>query len=357
MTTENPKWDGLPHWEQEPEVAEDYIRYLDESVEKALPEGTVFQEILPHGASFWTRTAKIEALDADEEPVAYFLKVSIDDTGKGMMHGEFESMTALHGAMPELAPKPLSWGTYESDPNIHFFLCEFVDMDDGQLCSLDTFPKLMAKLHRKAVSPSGKFGFHVTTYQGRLPQDPTPCDTWEECFRRNIHIMFEHELASQGYEEEFAQLREAVMSKVLPRLLRPMETGGRKVVPTLVHGDLWEGNTGTDLETGIPKIFDACSLYAHNEYEMAPWRPVRQKMGKPYVVAYNKCFPISEPVEDFDGRNMLYALRFNICSSALYPGNPNYRNLVRAEMRELIERYGEGFKGWLARHPEPRTDL
>ena len=41
--------------------------------------------------------------------------------------------------MPEIAPKPIAWGTYESDGNTHFFLRDFHDMDD-QLCSLDTFP-------------------------------------------------------------------------------------------------------------------------------------------------------------------------------------------------------------------------
>lgn len=180
------------------------------------------------------------------------------------MNGEYVSMTRLHEIMPELTPKPLSWGTYESDNNIHFFLCSFHDLDD-QLCSLETFPELVAELHTRGISPNGKFGFPIATYQGRLPQDPTETDTWEECFANNAKIMFDHEVAAQGPDDEIAQLREQVMTKVIPRLLRPMEVAGRKVVPRLVHGDLWEGNAGTDLETGMPKIFDACSLYAHNE--------------------------------------------------------------------------------------------
>jgi fructosamine-3-kinase len=181
-----------------------------------------------------------------------------------MMHGEYESMKALNKSMPELVPAPIAWGTYETDPNIHFFLCTFYDMDEG-LCSLDTFPKLVAELHTRGTSPNGKFGFTTTTYQGRLPQDPTWTDTWEECFSRNIDIMFEHEVKAQGPDKEIAALRETVMNRIIPRLLRPMETQGRHITPRLIHGDLWEGNAGTDAETGIPKIFDACSWYAHNE--------------------------------------------------------------------------------------------
>lgn len=108
----------------------------------------------------------------------------------------------------------------------------------NELCSLDTFPKMLAELHQRGLSPNGKFGFPVITYQGRLAQDPTWCDTWEEAFSRNIHIYFEHELKAQGPDEEIARLREIIMKRVIPRLLRPMETGGRSLTPMLIHGDL-----------------------------------------------------------------------------------------------------------------------
>ncbi|KAK8066273.1 Fructosamine kinase-domain-containing protein [Apiospora hydei] len=302
----SPDWDGAPNWDKEPEVSEQYIRYID-------------------------------------------INVQAGDDGKGMMHGEYESMKVLHKTMPELVPNPIAWGTYFTAKDIHFLLCEFHDMDEGP-CSLDTLPELLAELHKKGVSPTGQFGFPIATYQGRLPQDPTWCDTWEECFSRNLDIMFEHELQAQGPgDAELAELRRTVMTRVVPRLLRPMESGGRRVVPRLIHGDLWEGNAGTDRATAIPKIFDACSWYAHNEFEMAPWRPARQEMGKPYVDAYIQHFPPAEPTEDFDGRNTLYALRFNLCSSALYPGNLNYRNVVKSDLRELVKRYPETFEEWQER--------
>jgi len=39
------------------------------------------------------------------------------------------------------------------------------------------------------------------------------------------------------------------------------------LVPSLVHGDLWDGNASADVETGRPMIFDATPLYAHKECE------------------------------------------------------------------------------------------
>ena len=43
-----------------------------------------------------------------------------------------------------------------------------------------------------------------------------------------------------------------VTSKVIPRLLRPLETGGRQIKPSLVHGDLYSGNVSVDAVTGGP---------------------------------------------------------------------------------------------------------
>lgn len=69
----------------------------------------------------------------------------------------------------------------------------------------------------------------------------------------------------QGPDEEMAELVKAMAEKVIPRLCRPLETGGRSIKPRLIHGDLWDGNASAVIETGLPVIFDACSMYTHNE--------------------------------------------------------------------------------------------
>ncbi len=68
-----------------------------------------------------------------------------------MMSGEFVSMTALHDTVPDLVPTPVAWGTYASDPNIHFFLCSFHDMTD-EIPDIQKFTSKVAELHRKSVS-------------------------------------------------------------------------------------------------------------------------------------------------------------------------------------------------------------
>jgi hypothetical protein len=46
----------------------------------------------------------------------------------------------------------------------------------------------------------------------------------------------------------------------------------------------------------------------HTADELAPWRPTRHKIGRPYVTEYLKHFPMSEPAEDFEDRLDLYCV-------------------------------------------------
>ena len=72
---------------------------------------------------------------------------------------------------------------------------------------------------------------------------------------------------SQGPDTELKMLFGQLVNKVIPRLLRPLETGGRQTKPSLVHGDLYSGNVSVDAVTGRPILYDATCLYAHNECE------------------------------------------------------------------------------------------
>ncbi|SLM39144.1 Protein kinase-like domain [Lasallia pustulata] len=328
-------------WDKEIDVPKKWIEFVDENVLAS----TQIKSIGPHGASYWTRTAEIETEQEDGSALSFFLKVTQHDTGKGMVTGEFASMTALHNTVPDLTPSPIAWGTYASDPNVHFFLCSFVDMTDD-VPDIQKFTAKIAELHKKSASPTGKYGFSIPTYLGTIPQETAWTDSWEEFFTKSMKRWLVVEENSQGYDEEMKRLSEALLSKVIPRLLRPLETGGRKIQPCLVHGDLWDGNTSSNAETDSPVIFDASCVYAHNEVEMAPWRPIRHKIGKPYVRAYHKHFPISAPEEDQDDRNALYCIRFNMCSSALYPGNLRFRRIIIEEMRALVEKFPDGYEGW-----------
>ena len=126
------------------------------------PPGSKLLSAKTHGASFWTRTARVTVELADGSPQIFFLKIGKD---RSMLQSEFEGVTALHSVVPELVPRPIAWGEYKSMPSTYFYLADFVpmkmDMPEPQ-----AFCALLARLHRDSIplSPDGKFGFHVQTF-------------------------------------------------------------------------------------------------------------------------------------------------------------------------------------------------
>lgn len=188
-----------------------------------------------------------------------------------MVSAEYEAIRVLYAAWPEIVPEPMAWGSYEAELDIYFLVCRFVELS-GDIPDVSDFPALLAKMHKRpeSRSPTGLFGFDITSYGGRLPVPYPLGKTWEECLTKCLQTMFDTEEAVQGPDTDMQSLRQRLFSKVVPRLIRPLETDGRVLQPTLCHGDLWDGNASMDASTGEPKVFDPVPLYAHNECEQHP---------------------------------------------------------------------------------------
>lgn len=239
------------------------------------------------------------------------------------MEGEFHAMVELYKFAPSFVPKPHAWGKFEStSPITHFLILDFKDMspklpDPKNLC-----PQL-ARLHQKSVSPTGKFGFGITTTHGKFPQYMEWNSSWEAMFRKLLSDLMVLDLEINGPWKEFQDVHDRALTHVLPKLIGPLESEGRTVKPCLIHGDLWGGNIGTDCETGEVYVFDASSFYGHNEVELGMWRGTFNRMAsKEYIREYLRNADVSEPVEQFDDRNRLYNVKFLMWHSAHFPNDP-----------------------------------
>ncbi|KAK5330597.1 hypothetical protein LTR70_000427 [Exophiala xenobiotica] len=242
------------------------------------------------------------------------------------LHGEYTTILAMSQVLPDLVPVPIAVGTYASDDDVHFYLASFVDMTD-EVPEVEQLPAKMAELHSRALSPNGKYGFSVPTGMGACMQQNEWTSSWETSFTTMMNTMFEFEQDMHGSDEKMRQMHQIILEKVIPRLLRPLETGSREIQPCLVHGDLWDGNTSVDATTDKPVIFDASGMYAHNEYELGAWNLPRHKIYRAYIQEYQRHFSASAPEEDVEDRLMLYRLRFNLTSSACYLDNMRFREL------------------------------
>ncbi|KAL1880763.1 hypothetical protein Daus18300_001377 [Diaporthe australafricana] len=317
---------------------------LAEEIRNRLPvPGTQVKAALRYGMSLWGETCKIEALLPSGERRNYLLKVLPDDIGEMMTKGEFESLKAMHAVSPGFVPEPHSQGSYIQDGHKHWFLLVEFRLVGEQPPDPERFVEKFVEMHKKSVSPTGKFGFHATTFHGKVAQMTDQWgESWSAVFQRHLGHMVTQDEEVNGYWPEFKILCDITLGYVLPRLLEALQSDGRSIKPCLVHGDLWDENTATDMRNGEPFAFDPGSMYAHNEYETGNWRAVRHRLSSArYVGRYQSLFKRSEPSEyytnvplaisamyltdkhveeEWGSRNVLYSLRYNLGAAILFPG-------------------------------------
>ena len=96
--------DPEPVWDKPVDVPEKWIQFVDDNVlagkalnrcrsscghghhltKVELPAGSQVKGVFPYGASYWTRTAEIQTVQADGAPLSFFLKVHIFRLQKGV---------------------------------------------------------------------------------------------------------------------------------------------------------------------------------------------------------------------------------------------------------------------------------
>ncbi|KAK7991608.1 hypothetical protein PG988_000402 [Apiospora saccharicola] len=295
---------------------------LDPAIVAVLPPNSEVVSRSPHGKGSWSAGYK---LDVRSGGVVhnYFLKLIRRPRHAELARGEFESQKELHKYLPGNVAVPIGYGALASDPSSSFFLTAFLSLSE-EVPGPAQLAEVLRKLHGSSVSPGGRFGFHVPTFNGVVPVINDWCDTWEEYFTRQLRS----DIAIRGSDPEFDVVADEFFEKVVPRLLRPLETGGRCIEPVLVHGDFWPGNVQIDKATQRIVLFDSCCCYGHNELDLAMMRESRYHFTSEHVSKYLETIPPSEPVEDFDDRNALYAI-------------------VKNEMQRLIEKYPLGIDGFV----------
>jgi len=311
---------------------------VDERVVAAFPiPGTQVTDAYNYGESLWGKTAKLVVQLPSGENDNYFLKVvTLGKIGRHMCEGEYESLKAIYAISPSFVPQPYAWGKLEGADETYFLLAAFRDVGEQPADPVKLAAGL-ADMHQRSVSPTGKFGFHFSTCHARIAQ---AVDTWEDswCTLYARHLGHVMELAKPILNwPEFDVVCDLTLQKVVPRLLLPLQAEGRVLKPCLIHGDCWDGNTAMDAKTGEAFVFDVCSFYGHNEYDTGNWRAPRHRLSsKAYIRAYKRNFPVSEPVEDWDARNLLYSLTFNIGNTIYIPGSQQ-REVVYDDMTTLCK--------------------
>jgi protein-ribulosamine 3-kinase len=92
----------------------------------------------------------------------------------------------------------------------------------------------MAKVHSHK-SPTGKFGFHVTTCCGSTQMPNCWESSWAEFFgTHRLQAILDEDRKVNGADQGIDELGRVCVQQVVPRLLGVLEN----IEPVLVHGDL-----------------------------------------------------------------------------------------------------------------------
>lgn len=181
-----------------------------------------------------------------------------------MARAEYESQKALLTVIPNNVVAPIAWGYFDGDDKKSFYLSRLRNLRP-ELPPLRQFLAIVKRLHQSSISPTGKFGFHCKTYWGPPVMRNEWTNSWEEFWGRQFRSDVTYAQQVYGRDEELDSLTEVFVQKVVARLLRPLQTGGRNIKPSLCHGDLWDGNVQIDMDTKQPILFDSCAFYGHAE--------------------------------------------------------------------------------------------
>ncbi|TMH65313.1 MAG: fructosamine kinase family protein [Betaproteobacteria bacterium] len=175
---------------------------------------------------------------------AVFLKVN-DARLADAFAAEADGLAALRAAGCT-APEPISHG---AAGGVAYLLMEFLELESrGDFAALG---RMLATIHR---TQGGRFGWARDNYIGSTPQLNGAYENWAEFWRAR---RLEPQLAlakRNGYEldaDNVVQLLEA-----------------HAPAPSLLHGDLWNGNAGF-LAGGAPVLFDPAVYYGDREADLA----------------------------------------------------------------------------------------
>lgn len=116
----------------------------------------------------------------------------------------------------------------------------------------------LAKMHLS--KGTHQFGYFIDNTIGTTPQINTWSGNWVDFFLQ-YRLEFQLRLLQNNYGD-------AELVSLVSRFMKsfPACFGGIEVVPSLLHGDLWSGNTGADRE-GRAVVYDPAVYFGHHEAE------------------------------------------------------------------------------------------
>jgi fructosamine-3-kinase len=221
-----------------------------------------------------------------------------------MFEAERAGLEELAAAAALRVPRPLAVGA-TSDCAV--LALEWIDFGAARPASESALGEQLAWQHRVQAR---EHGWTRDNTIGSTPQRNDPHADWPTFFReRRLRPQFAL-AASNGHA--------AVLQDRGARLLESLDAffTSYRPVPSLLHGDLWGGNWGTDT-AGRPVVFDPAVYYGDRETDIAMTR-LFGGFGNRFYTAYHSNWPLDQAAGT---RRTLYNLYHVLNHLNLFGGN------------------------------------
>ena len=237
-----------------------------------------------------------------------------------MFSKEALSLEAIKATGTIGTPEVLCTGTDNGEfVGYSFLLLKFVESKDKRTDYWETFARDLSALHK--ADAGNQFGFSSDNYIGLTPQKNSYTKKWIPFFRdMRLEPMF------RLCDSHFTDSDRAKHTKLLDNLEKFLVEPEK---PSLLHGDLWNGNVmcGSD---GKAILIDPASYAGHREADLA----MTELFGgfpEEFYAAYKEVSPLQENYEE---RRDLYNL-YHILNH-LHLFGEQYLEAVRSIVDEYV---------------------
>jgi protein-ribulosamine 3-kinase len=234
---------------------------------------------------------------------------------RSMFDGEAAGLKALAQTRTLRTPRVLALGAFEGGA---FVALEWIELGRATRSSEAVLGEHLAWQHR---TTQAEFGWSRNNTVGPTPQVNTPSPDWvaflrEQRLRYQLELALEHggEGALYDQGQRLCESLGCFFSDYHP-------------VPSLLHGDLWAGNWGTDTD-GMPVVFDPAVYFGDREADIAMTR-LFGGFGPAFYAAYQSTWPLDPGAET---RSTLYNLYHVLNHFNLFGG------AYRSQAQDMIER-------------------
>ncbi len=287
------------------------LPFILNSIAESSRKSLLLKSINPVSGGCINQCFKILGVDSS----CFFLKKN-SKSFLPFFKAEAHALKEINATSTIQVPNVITYG--ESDTS-SFLVLEFLIEGSSTRKGQYRLGEQLAEMHR---SPKEYFGWEIDNCIGATPQ-PNPFSIDWISFYRDYRLLHQFNLAE----------KKGCIFEGKSELLDNLETFflGYSPYPSLLHGDLWGGNTGYT-QTEEPFIFDPATYYGDRETDLA-FTYMFGGFDDSFYQGYENTYPLKQ---GFQTRKILYNLYHELNHFNLFSGG--YANSAQSSINQLLKK-------------------